>query len=480
MRIVDFNRVKYAVGLEWTLLSNKKKEQVQQLQAFKKARPKSKAYILQASEVGVAFTEQDVPSAAALLCWMSSDASKKSGNPETWVVVEKISEENGEDFYWLCVASEGVVVPGMDVVGNYQSISETLAEVVDLLDGATVYTTDSNFEAYISEVVGVNKQPFADLAKLAPKAAHTAAKPKAYAYEQSLVLTIITVLIVGGLSTGGWMYYKSYQKKELAKRVAAQNRGKSPDEILRDNKKLSDQKTDSNRRALIGAEAQKQVVLFRDALPVWKDTFEKLDPIKGGWVATEISCTIVPAECITSWKRGPLATVKTLLAIAPDAVVDNSSYSTATIRIPVDYKRVSKPDTLIAGGDWHQLFEVEFISNMQSLLNKPFTYTITAPVALSYDSVIVEGADSRTSKGTKVGLGVSAGGITFAGPKFWIADSVLAEANMSWIYADSFKLAFTPVATSIWEIKTKFWLNNPEGAAQIAATNLPKNTGDKK
>ena len=474
MKIVNFDRTKFALGLEWSILANDKKEQRSQMEKVKKSRPKSKAYVLKGTETGVAYTETDVPSAAALLCWLSSESSKKSGNPETWVVIDKVGTEHGQDLYWLCVASEGVVVPGMDTVGNYETISETLAEVVDLLDGATVYTTDANFEAYVSEIVSVNSTSFAELFKMAPKAALNAAKPKAYAYEKQLAGWIVALLVGVGAASGGYVWYMNYLKKQREE-VLKLKRELIPAQLLKEAQESARKKTAENFNSVMKSEAAKQKVPLAKALPVWLEASFNLERYVAGWNATDIRCTVEPAECKVSWVRSKYATANDFLKAMPNAEIDRSNFSAAVTHFAVTYQ--PKEDQKLVYGPVKEDYELALASNMQSLIIKPFSHSLKTFAPVKYDAFVVPEKDAKaaTTSTIPTNVGVSSSELELSGQKLWTAEAAVKEFDHPWAFAESYSLTFSPTETGSWKIGAKLWLADPNAKADAAPKAKPAN-----
>ena len=473
MKIVNFDRTKFALGLEWSILANDKKEQRSQMEKVKKSRPKSKAYVLKGTETGVAYTETDVPSAAALLCWLSSESSKKSGNPETWVVIDKVGTEHGQDLYWLCVASEGVVVPGMDTVGNYETISETLAEVVDLLDGATVYTTDANFEAYVSEIVSVNNTSFAELFKMAPKAALAAAKPKAFAYEKQLAAWIVAFMVAAGAASGGYVAYKNYLKKKRDE-IIKNNRELIPAQMLKEAQDSARKKTAENFNAALKNEAAKQKIELSKALPVWLEASFNLERYVNGWNATDIKCTVEPAECKVSWARSKYATANDFLKAMPQAEIDRNNFSAAVTTFAVKYPE--KAEKRLVYGPQKEDYELALASNMQSLIIKPFSHSLKPFAPVKYEASIVPEKDSKEKAGViPTNIGVSSSDLELAGQKLWTAEAAVKEFDHPWAFAESYSLTFSPTETGSWKIGAKLWLADPNARADAAAKAKPAN-----
>lgn len=394
MQIVEFNKKKWAVDLNWETLdiseTNLKK-------ATKESAKKSNSnygIIVRSNSdnevaLGLAKKSTKVPSAALYLAIANQNYNQESTDEyNDWIVVEEV----GDDKYWMAVIRNGIPSPDFDKILDITSV-KTL--ITNLLENDTfhIYSPCGEIQTIFESMKIVENKTLNDLTQ------DTKTKNK-FVKLRGIPNGVIYSGLALVLLFGTWMtvdtFFESYSLKEKAreaerKRIAEEQRIQAEydvklkvyeEEIIR----LKEQ---AEKGVLLGLSGNPNKILS-----AWSEAVGGLNVITNGWNMNKINCSITPlneqskSNCIINFERTGLTTNRMLLQDYPDAdiqgdkatvsrdvITDNSIFQVPELSI-----LNTLPDAKNWGFDMISQLQLLKIANINHKVESSADITITPPI----------------------------------------------------------------------------------------------------
>lgn len=369
--IVSIGGKSVLVGLNWSVLGSpavRKKE-------IKKVCSETGCkfgLVISGSDVGaigVTPKKLDVPSAAAMLAIANQSASKNKKFGESgvsWIMVEKVQSEDRRDLYWLCAITDGVPVPGTDVVEELTVISAKLAELIEILEDVEIFSPDTEVQEYVAtgnftahpqslvEVVGsISSSKSVKIQKLD-------------GLPEYMTAVVIVVVLLAGAGVG-WSFYSEYKAKEVAKMKLLAK--KAFDE--RSAKEAAEKNSEAYKKSVLAAKEAVLKKMMTDLsynpaaiVDSWYKTLEGLPLNHGGWDLTSATCDL--ESCLITLDRNKLlGTNATLLEHIPDAEIVQADKATYKLNLVLNTNSMRNVDLNILRE--YKAFQISGFTTFQEL-----------------------------------------------------------------------------------------------------------------
>lgn len=442
--------------------------------------------------IGLCAKKAEFPSAAALLAAANSLALKKRGFGDTqsssnWILVERLKSGDKAGQYWMCAISEGVPVPGTDIIEDLTVTSAKLAELVEILENVEIFSIEPEILEYVAGASPSFEKSFADLtADVTP---NKASRPqKIVGVPDWFYAMFGGVALVIGLGLG-YSWYSENTAQELKLQQSAQKKVQASKDAQED----SLRKDQSYRRAdevARNTELEKvSNALSRapaDIVKEWSTVVNGLALNQGGWIVEKVMCDL--SNCLVSVVRDVnLGTNASLREVVPTAefTEDGAASYSLPVRLPAP-----RPVLLGSLSSWSD-FALRVGTTLQQLKmsglvdsslgpRKELTYRPPSlSVAPAGALASAQGVVSTVTGTPGVApiqqppkpLGVLTGQFTIKGTSLWELRDVSDDLGGAEFSVDSLQVDFgkTFGVDAAWTLRGVYFLKSAVGAAVSAA-----------
>jgi hypothetical protein len=442
--------------------------------------------------IGLCAKKAEFPSGAAMLAAANTLAIKKRDFGDTqssanWVLVERLKGGDKTGLYWMCAISEGVPVPGTDIIEDLAVTSARLAELVEILENVEIFSIEPEILEYVAGASPSFEKSFAELT--VDVTSGKATRPqKIVGVPDWFYASLVGVAVIVGLGLG-YSWYSENQAQEMKRQQSEQKKSMqakaSQEEALR-----KDQNYRRSDEAARKQELDKVVTsLSRAAAPLvkeWSRVVNGLALNQGGWIVERVSCDTV--ACLVSLSRDVnLGTNASLREVVPSAEFTEAGTASYSLPITLPPARAVSLDELSSWSD----FALRVGTNLQQLkmsglvdpslgLRKELTYR--PPAVVTPSNTGVAGAVTAAQGAVAVAtsnpaqqpppkpLGLLSGPYTIKGSSLWELSDVGEYFTGTEFSVDALTVDFgkTFGVDPTWEIKGAYYLKSAGGVPMNA------------
>ncbi len=462
------------VGLNWTVIS---KDNPAKKRDIKKACDEagfSHGVIVdglgKVAAVGLCPKKGENPSAAALLAAANREKLKGVGFGDdqtnaSWIVVEKLRSGDKAGSYWLCGITDGVPVPGTDIIEDLTTISGKLAELLEILEDVDIYSPDAEIQEYVRDASPAIDMGFADLTS-------SIAAPKGYRPQkvqgvpESAYLALGGIVLLLGAGIGYTMYADMQEKEMMAKRAQAAKMQAAQNALLQKAEADAAYGKESDARKMAEIGKLKASLSFSPEVmaKAWGETIGKIPLDHGGWKVMLVSCDQTQCEVLLD-RDEFIGTNESLMDIIPGATVLDEKRASYRMELAVEPK---DPD--MEGLSTWDAFAKEGVSRLQELRLAGVTGKIGPKQAVSFTPPPVPGEYGQAGVTPPPRpLGYETGNLSLTGNGAWQIDSLADVLRQKEFALERLEVNFGGNLTSqaAWRITGKYILRT-SGAAPIA------------
>lgn len=476
---------KVAVGLAWSVIAKSSAIKKREIKKACDESGLSFGIVVEGPEVaalGLCPKKVDHPSAAALLAAANTKALKNQAFAQSngsWIMIEKITSGERQGSYWLCAVTDGVPVPGTDIVEDLTVISAKLAELIDILEEVDLYTPDQEIQEYVDGVVASINKGFAELTSdvSLPKGG----KPQKVTGVPDTVymgIAAAVVLLMAGL---GYMWYADHQATEAkARRLASARLAQqkiAEQTAAEQNADYQRRIAEAERAALNKIEAS---LRLRPAIlaKAWAETLDSLPLNHGGWEVTNAKCDA--KACLISLKRAEMfGTNALLLERVPSAQInkEDASYS---INLPVYEQPLV---SLGALSDWSSFSRVT-VSQLQAMKWSDLDGKVGVPVEVTFmppptpSMGPAKPADPSQPQVVPKRVGFAGGAVTIDSSRMWPLKEIGEILSSNEIGFEGLDVKFNGgvAKDASWTITGRYFVKSsgaPAGSTGVPLPDLP-------
>lgn len=394
--------------------------------------------------IGLCAKKAEFPSGAAMVAAANSLVLKERdfGDTKTganWILVEKVKSGERSDMYWMCAVSDGVPIPGSDIIEDLTVTSAKLAEFIEILENVEIFSTDEEILSYVGDARPSIVKGFAELTEKVSLS--KSMRPQKIVGIPDLVY--IVIFIVAGLVVAGvaltWYTEQQAQEAKLrqANTIKAQNARNEQEEILRRTREY--QQADALAR---NAELLKVTAALSkkpsDVFSAWSQAINSLPLNHGGWNMESLSCNL--ASCTVVLARNEnVGTFGSLRSIIPSVEFTEAGGASYTLPLQMGRDRVVALTSL---KNWQDFAFKEGIALQQMKMSGMVSAALGQRQELTYrppqlptsgnangvavTQTVVAGAVTGTAPNQQQAkpLGLASGVITITGTSLWQLDHV--------------------------------------------------------
>lgn len=482
------------VGLSWSVISKAGAGRSKDIQKAKEENGLLNGVVVENEEiatVGLGSKKADLNSAAAWAAVAYQDNTKAlsfgdSKAANSWIIVESIPGSENEGKYWLCAISEGLPVPGTDVVEDLTVISAKLAELIEILENVDIYSPDKEIQEYVADVSPAIDKGLAQIVE----------SVGSYKSKIQKIGGVPDWAIPAGIAAGlavvgyfGWDFYSDYDKRQKTKeaksrqdnerRMADQQRTVQASKEYQDKLKAAKEKAFGEVLSLLSMSPAPMAL-------AWTNSVYGIPLNNGGWRLETVSCDA--GSCKVAVTRDSLLATNASLMDKVEKMrfpgtgkdepksptveisADSGSYS-----IPVSVvERVPNIETLPTV----EQFERHTVSQLQRLRLVDVDVKIGGKKDVTFTPPIPPGVDVAANPELKpkpVRIGVAQGELILSGKDLWMVKELASILNRPEFSFTSIDVAVAGISTSPWVIKGWYLLKSQSdpmpGEASADGTN---------
>lgn len=389
MEKIEIDNKEYLVELEWRPLEASGKSALKKAKETARALSKAEdgndykyAYIVESSGAAVAgYVEnksKDLP-AAAYLAQANKEYNEKhvasSGANMDWVIVEPV-----DDRYWLCAIKDGAPLPGLDIMGTYEEISEAIDDLIEL-ETFLFYTSSDDIFKNIKDIpgAGVEEKSFSEIIEdIKLKGGFKKVKGPNYV----LIFSLLIIAIIAAVSYFLYASYKQAQLEEQQRLAAERARQQAQQRKETKLQAVENYKTvvregfkNLNDKALSDSMSgsNKQILSY------WANIIGNTPTNHNGWELSGIECDL--DYCTVNLSRTDLTNNRLLKEMVDDITINGQS-AFYRIEVPDADQTFISPDNVATDDD----FLYNYISDFQnlSLSDSGIEYNIGQPEKVLY------------------------------------------------------------------------------------------------
>jgi hypothetical protein len=447
------------VGLNWSLVSKKNPARKKDIRDACVASGLTLGVFVdgnsaESAAVGLCAKKVEYPSGAAMLAAANALAVKERAFGDTqsnnsWILIEKIKSGNSAGLYWMCAISDGVPVPGSDIIEDVTVTTARLADLVEILENIQIFSLDDEILEYVADASPTVRKGFADLTS--EVVAGKSLRPQKIVGVPDWVYIVaasVGVLLIGGF---GFSWWSEQQAQELKRKLANEQKEKmaraQQEEQLKQTRtyQQADQiarKTELDKIALS---------LSRNphgTLSAWAQALDGLPLNHGGWAVSTVTCDT--GACVVNLNRnereGTNASLKEIIASA--VISEDGRQASYTVPLNIAPSRSIPLDSLASWDDFSvkrgtsiQLLNMTGLVGASLGPRKELTYVPPATEA----AVPVPGAAPAPPPPPKA-LGVMSGALSLTGKNIW-----QMSALEDYIQVNEFALTSMSVKFGGWQ-----------------------------
>jgi hypothetical protein len=434
------------------------------------------------ASIGLCAKKVEYPSGAAMLAAANALAMKERAFGDTntsanWILVEKIKGGDRSGMYWMCAISDGVPVPGTDIVEDLTVTSAKLAELVEILENVEIFSIEQEILDYVAGASPSFEKGFADLTANVVTAKSLRPQKIVGIPDWAYLLVAGTCfLVVAGFGYNVWSEKQAQEERRRIEDAKKEKLEKSlvEAEILK-NKQYQEQD-----RAVKDAELNKIIQQLskspEQVMKAWAVTVNSMPLNHGGWNVGSMTCDLV--SCTVSLTRDEsVGTNASLRQIVPTAEFDETG--SASYVIAIKSAPASRQVALNSLSTWSD-FALTVGSSLQELKmsglveaklgpRKEMMYrppalpsTPQAGVAMGVINSVVNGPVQASQQAVPKPLGILSGNFSMSGSSYWQMDFSSEYLKSNEFSVDSLRIDFprNMSADSLWSINGTYFLRS--------------------
>lgn len=432
--------------------------------------------------IGLCAKKAEYPSGAAMLAAANALAVKERAFGDTstsanWILVEKLKGGDRSGMYWMCAISDGVPVPGTDVVEDLTVTSAKLAELVEILENVEIFSIEQEILDYVAGASPSVEKGFADLT--ANVVIAKSLRPQKIVGIPDWVYLLVAgtcLLVAAGFGYNVWSEKQAQEERrrmEDAKKANIQ-KGLVEAELLK-NKQYQEQDR-AAQTAELNKISQQLAKSPAQVMKAWSMTVNSLPLNHGGWNVGSMTCDLVNCTVLLG-RDESVGTNASLRELVPTAEFNEAGG--ASYVIPVKSASASRQVALDSLATWAD-FALTVGSSLQELkmsglveaklgARKEMMYRPpalpSAPQAGGAMGAInsaVNGPAQASQPSAPKPLGIVSGNFSLSGSSFWQMDYSSEYLRSNEFSVDSLRIDFprNMSADPSWSINGAYFLRS--------------------
>lgn len=485
MQIIDIKGKKWAIGVDWELLSSENSIKEEMKEIAEKTSSNFGVSVDFDTNFGIGLIKKSPPKAplASYYLAMANQQFRSEPSPEDtqldWIVLE----EAGDDKYWMGVIKSGLPAPQFDALFDITTVKEKLVELM-VYDTFKLFSTSGEISALFDGIKDVEKKGLAELTqdiKVKIKYEKLRGIPNSLIYAGA---AIVGLIVVGyGAST----FFEGRSLREKAENFQRQQQA----ENLRKQQeyqvamKQFEEQSEKNKQVVLQDVANGLKGNPTQILTAWYSAVGNMDTGTHGWDLKNIECyynqTLVVNKfaCDYKFDRSSLATNRMLLEDYPHALINGNS-AVVTFKIPINNEYLEESvvrnlNDLKGANTW----SFDMLSQLQLLKIANIDHKIGASVDVTYTVPPKPVSPEQQQQGMQpspqqtMSIGISKGQVSVKGTSFDLVQELADNVNFFGLGLRKVKFDVGGLGQIAWEATFDYYIKNGEGVMFSASSEPP-------
>lgn len=478
MQIVEFNKKKWIIDLDWEIIPED--DETSRKDIIKNIANKTNfsygTFIeFETQEaIGLAKKNSKIPSASLFLAIANQEYRTTTNNIDgyvDWIVIEEVAEEK----YWMAIIKDGIPAPQSDKVLDITGVKEKISDLIVYNDTYQVFSPCGEIRNIFEDIKYIENKSINDLT------ANVVAKNKFVKLKgipNVVIYSGITFIALIGIGLGVDAFLESVavqQRIQERQRIQAQEQERLENEYRQSLKIYND-------------EIEKQVKLAENSiieglagtpskiLNSWYEAVGSIQTGMHGWDMSSVMCSFNPmstdykSSCIINFDRTGLSTNRMLLQEYPDAnIVGNKA--TVTRGVIADEKIYSlPPSSILKSLPNAKSWGFDMISQLQLLKIVNIDYKIEASQDIMIVPPVKPLSPAEIEQGVQqippapMPIGIAQGDLVINGDSFDLLRELADNVNFEFVGVKSVKFELGQGLGSIpWEITLGYFIKTDNG-----------------